>query len=468
MKTLFKKLFSVEYLLPASFPRHTLPSTKEMYRKTINIAWPSAMEAVLISLIGAVDMIMVGTIGTNAIAAVGITNQPKFLLMSFVIALNIGTTVIVARRKGQNDQEGAKLALRNALMLSIGLAFTGMMIGLVYARPMLSLAGANIDYIDDAVLYFRIIVFGNFFYLIGLTMTAAQRGVGNTRISLVTNLSANVVNVIFNFLLINGIWIFPRLGILGAALATVIGNVVSLILATNSLFRKEAFLTLHISDRWKLDPASLQTIWRFGSSALVEQFFIRIGFLLYVRAVAGLGTLAFATHYIVMNVMSITFSVGDGLSIATSSLVGQSLGAKRADLAYLHGKVSKRIGLIISVGLGIVIMLTRVEIMRLFTKDQSIIELGSIILIILAFIIQFQIPQVITIGSLRGAGDVRFVAKLQLFSVTLFRPLLTYLMAYFLGWGLYGAWFSVMVDQLIRYFASRSRFKTAEWAKIDV
>jgi len=468
MKTLFKKLFAVEYLLPASFAKHSLPSSKEIYQKTINIAWPSAMEAVLISLIGAVDMIMVGTIGTAAIAAVGITNQPKFLLMSFVIALNIGTTVIVARRKGQNDQEGAKLALRNALMLSVGLAFFGMIIGLVFARPMLTWAGANLDYIEDAVLYFRVIMVGNFFYLIGLTMTAAQRGVGNTRISLVTNLSANVVNVIFNFLLINGIWIFPRLGILGAALATVIGNVVSLILAINSLFRKEAFLTLHVSDRWKFDPVSLQAIWRFGSSALVEQFFIRVGFLLYVRAVAGLGTLAFATHYIAMNVMGITFSVGDGLSIATSSLVGQSLGAKRTDLAYLHGKVSKRIGLIISIVLGISIVLTRTWIMRLFTQDQSIIDLGSNILIILAFIIQFQISQVITVGSLRGAGDVKFVAKLQLYSVTFFRPLLTYVMAYLLGWGLYGAWFSVMVDQLIRYFASRSRFKTAEWAKIDV
>ena len=463
-----RKLFAVDELIPEHLVQAPLPSSRTIYQKTLDIAWPSAMEAILISLIGAIDMIMVSTIGTNAIAAVGITTQPKFLLMSLVAALNVGTTVVVARRKGQNDANGARLALRNALMISLTLSILAMIAGIVFAKEMLELAGANIDYIADAMVYFRIIMMGNLFYLVGLTMTAAQRGVGNTRISLVTNLSANLVNVVLNYFLINGIWVFPRLGVAGAAIATLVGNIVSLILATHSLFRKDSFLKLSLSDPWVLDLPSLQSIWRFSSAALVEQFFIRLGFLSYARAVAGLGTLAFATHYIAMNVMGITFSVGEGLSIATSALVGQSLGAKRIDLAYIHGKVSKRMGLIMSVLLGIIIIVSRMGIMQLFTQDPEIIRLGSQILIILAFIIQFQIAQVITVGSLRGAGDTRFVAKLSLLSVTLLRPGLTFILAYLLGFGLYGAWYSVMADQLIRYFFSRHRFKQAEWTKIEV
>lgn len=163
----------------------------------------------------------------------------------------------------------------------------------------------------------------------------------------------------------------------------------------------------------------------------------------------------------------VTFS-GDGLSIATSSLVGQSLGAKRPDLAYIHGKVSQRIGMVISFTLAILIILNRSLIMSLFSIDPEIIDLGAQILIILSFIIQFQIAQVITVGSLRGAGDVKFVAMLSLLSVTIIRPILTYFLAYSLGFGLYGAWFSVVCDQMIRFYVGRYRFKQAEWVKIEV
>lgn len=465
---IINKLFGVENLIPKKYQIQTLPSTEEVYKKTLKIAWPSAMEAILISLIGAVDMMMVGGLGTSAIAAVGITTQPKFLIMAFVLALNTGTTVIVSRRKGENNQEGARKALRNALIFSVGISFISSFIGFIFSRDILLFSGANLDYINEAVTYFNIVLVGNFFYLVSLTITAAQRGVGNTKISLVTNLSANIVNVIFNYLLINGIWIFPRWGIAGAAVATSLGNIVSLVLAIYNLSNKDNFLHINFKQDWSLDKKTLVSIWKISSSSLIEQVFIRIGFMMYAKAVAGLGTLQFATHYIVMQVMSITFSAGDGLSIATSSLVGQSLGAKRPDLAYIHGKVSQRIGMVISFTLAILIILNRSLIISLFSTDPKIIDLGAQILIILSFIIQFQIAQVITVGSLRGAGDVKFVAMLSLMSVTIIRPLLTYFLAYSMGFGLYGAWFSVVMDQMIRYFVGRYRFKKAEWVKIEV
>lgn len=462
------KLFGVENLIPKKYHSQSLPSTKEVYKKTLKIAWPSAMEAILISLIGAVDMMMVGGLGTNAIAAVGITTQPKFLIMAFVLALNTGTTVIVSRRKGEANQEGARRSLRNALVLSVVISLISTIVGLLFSRQILMFAGANQDYINEAMSYFNIVLIGNFFYLISLTITAAQRGVGNTKISLITNVSANVVNIIFNYLLINGIWIFPRWGVAGAAVATAMGNVVSLILAIYNLSNKDNFLHLNFKQDWTLDSNTLVSIWKISSSSLIEQVFIRIGFMMYAKAVAGLGTLQFATHYIVMQVMSITFSAGDGLSIATSSLVGQSLGAKRPDLAYLHGKASQRIGMVISFTLAILIIFNRSLIISLFSSDSEIIDLGARILIILSFIIQFQIAQVITVGSLRGAGDVRFVAMLSLLSVTIIRPVLTYVLAYTFGFGLYGAWFSVVFDQMIRFFVGRYRFKQAEWVKIEV
>lgn len=462
-----ESFFGVKALL-GNHPSQDLPKTKEIYQKTLRIAWPSAMEAILISLIGAVDMMMVGGIGTNAIAAVGITTQPKFIFMSMVIALNIGTTVIVSRRKGANDKVGANKALRNGLMLSFMISLASSILGYVFAKPILQFAGASTEYLLEAMVYFRIILIGNFFYLIGLTMTAAQRGIGNTKISMITNISANVVNIIFNYLLINGIWFFPRWGVMGAAVATAIGNGVSLVLATRSLLDKDSFLSITDHQHWSLDKETVRLLWSISSSAFVEQLFLRIGFLMYSKAVAGLGTVQFATHYIAMQIMSITFSVGEGLSIATSSLVGQSLGAKRSDLAIIYGKASQRMALVVSIFVSLGIILTRASLIGFFTSDVIIIAMGSNVLLILSGIVFFQISQVITLGSLRGAGDVKFSAMLSLISVALIRPSLTYIFAYTLGWGLYGAWYSVVADQAIRFGVSRWRFHKAEWLKIEI
>jgi Na+-driven multidrug efflux pump len=169
-----------------------------------------------------------------------------------------------------------------------------------------------------------------------------------------------------------------------------------------------------------------------------------------------------------MNIMTISFAVGDGVSIACSSLVGQSLGAKRPDLAIIYGKTSQRIGFLIAVVLGLLIAIFRVEIISLFNTDPQIISSGSIIMLILSVIMLFQIAQVITIGSLRGAGDVKFVAYISLLSVTIIRPLLTYIFAYPLGWGLTGAWASVLLDQSLRYLIGKWRFAQAKWTRIEV
>ncbi len=461
-------LFRVENLIPQKHQTHPLPSSKEVYKNTINTAWPSAVESLLIALVSIVDMIMVSSIGTEAIAAVGIVTQPRFIVMSFVMALNVGTTVVVARRKGANDKESANVALKNAFMLSIIFSLLTTIIGAIFAPQVLIFAGATADYMDYAVGYYRIILIGAFFLLISLTISSAQRGVGNTRVSMVINITANLVNVLFNYLLINGIWIFPKLGVIGAATATSIGNFIGFLLALYSLLHKDRFLSFVSHKNWKIDIPSIRILWDISFPAFVEQIFIRFGFLMYQKAVAGLGTLQFATHFIIMQMMQLSFSVGNGLSIATSSLVGQSLGAKRKDLALLYGKVSQRIGLIAAISLSLLIVIFRSQFVGFFTDDLEIIALGSNIMLILAVIVNFQILQVITIGSLRGAGDVKFVAKLSMFSVTLIRPALTYVLAYSFGLEIYGAWFSVILDQVIRYTVSRIRFHNAEWMAIEV
>lgn len=464
---ILKMFYDPKTILNKHIAKGELPTSKEAFLTTYHMAWPSTLEAVLISLIGCFDMIMVGSLGTNAVNAVSICNQPKFICLAPIWALNTAVTVLVARRKGQNNSDDANRILKVGFILSFIVTLVMTSFGIYFARPLLTFAGASINYIDQAVEYFRIILFGQFFLCLGLTFTAAQRGAGNTKISMQTNLTANIINLIFNALLINGLFFFPKLEVRGAAIATAIGSISSFVLATKSIIKKDQFLKLSFKIKCKyLDVInSINNIW---GSSLVEQIFLRIGFFIFAKAVAGLGDNEFAAHSVVMNIMTISFCFGDGLQVANTSLVGQALGAKREDLALIYTRISTTIGLCIAVILSAIFNTLGDKICYLFIQNNDVIDLCRIPMFILSITCFLQIPQVINVGALRGAGDVKFVAKMMLVSVAIIRPGLTYLLAYPIGLGLIGAWIGVFVDQFFRFLISLLRFNKSKWMEIEV
>jgi len=445
-----------------------LPSSKSAYQQFLEVAWPSALESLLISLISAADTIMVGSLGEAAIAAVGITNQPRLILLAAILSLNVGVTAIVARRRGQGDRAGANACLRQGLILCIGLAFIMCVVGFLFAEEIMAFAGAGEDYLADAVAYFQILVVSIFFTSVNLTVNAAQRGCGNTKIAMQTNIISNIVNIIFNYFLINGIGFFPRLEIRGAAIATVIGAASACLISFYTLLHKDGFLSLYEKGKWKLELSMLKLFGSISGSALVEQFFVRIGFLAYAIIVAKLGTTVYATHLICMNIFNISFSLGDGCGIAASSLVGQSLGKKRPDLAIMYGKIGQRIAVFLSAGISLVYIFGKNILVSLYTKDPAVMDAAADIMILMSFATFMQTSQVVISGCLRGAGDTAFVAVSSLISIGIIRPIMTWMFCLPLGWGLIGAWVALCIDQILRLVLNYWRFSGGKWTKINI
>jgi Na+-driven multidrug efflux pump len=137
-------------------------------------------------------------------------------------------------------------------------------------------------------------------------------------------------------------------------------------------------------------------------------------------------------------------------------------------MAKIHSKVTQKLGIIVAVIMATLVVIFHKELLSLFTNDLTVIETGRIPLIILAVTILFQVPQVIIVGALRGAGDVKFVALLMLISVTFVRPIMAWLLIYPLGFGLIGAWIALFIDQITRNTISLWRFKQDRWSKIIV
>ena len=463
-----RKFFLPEYMLRDSQKLGSDYPAKEMYRSFVRIAWPALMESVLIGLVSFVDSVMVSTVGETAVAAVGLTNQPRLLFYAIFLSLSIAVNAMVSRRFGEKNQEGANRCLSMVLPIAVILCALFTVVAFAVSRPLLLFAGAQEDTIELAIPYFRICMVGMNFTVISLIINAAQRGCGNTRISMTTNLCANAVNVVFNALLINGLLFFPKLGVTGAAIATMLGNLASAMISIRSVCIKDRFLLLRFREMFKWDLDQLKTVFSIGSGSLVEQVFMRIGFFSYAKLVAELGTMEFATHQIVMSIITLSFTVGDGLGVASSALVGQNLGRKRPDISIIYGRIGQRFGAGISVLLVLIFTFGGGLLVRLFSDDPEVVRVGRHLLYIVAVTAPFQVSQVISRGCLNGAGDTKFTAVVSFISIALVRPVLTYILCYPVGLGVYGAWISLFLDQLTRFGFTMFRFRGDSWYRRKV
>jgi len=267
-------------------------------KKTLNMAWPAMLESFFTAFAGLVDSLMVSSMGSYAVAAVGLTTQPKFLGLSLFVASNVSISALVARRKGEGRREEANRIFATFLVFILVMSVLLSILFVVLADPIIRLCGSEELTHDSAVLYFRIIMGGMIFNVIQMGVNSAQRGAGNTRITMRTNLVSNTVNIIFNYLLIQGHCGFPAMGIRGAALATVLGTVVSSIMSLVSVWKMDNFVSIPLILQEKIRPAldALKNIIKVGYSVFAEQVLMRVGFMLTAIMAADQGTAAMAAH----------------------------------------------------------------------------------------------------------------------------------------------------------------------------
>ena len=441
-----------------------------MTRRALSVAWPAMAESFFIALAGMIDTMMVSALGSYAVAAVGLTNQPKFIGLTFFFGINVAVSALVARRKGEQRQETANEILLTAFILACIACVAVSVLFVVFAPWMMRLAGSNADTHEAAVEYFQIIMGGTFFNVVTMVINSAQRGSGNTRLSMITNLTSSVVNILFNYLLIEGHFGFPRWGIRGAAIATVLGTVVAAAMAVFSLFRRSSYVRIPLMRKLRIRYSRncARSIWHLALNTSLENIAARIGFLATALIAARLGTEEFAAHNIGMNVLGLGFSFADGMQVAAVALAGEALGAGLKDTAKQYGSICQRIGLVISMILAALLFFGGRWFYGLYFREPHIIEMGELICRYLVLIVLLQISQIIFTGCLRAAGDVRFVLLAAIISIAGIRTLSTVLMVNVLGWGLSGVWLGILADQLSRFIMVSLRFRQGKWVNLKI
>src|SRR3712207_6374457 len=315
--------FSSFSLLNKEKTEQEIPSKKKMKEEYWKVALPAAVEGVLLNLMLLADLIMVGSLGIEQAAAVGIVSQPKMILQMIMSAAGVAITAIVARRKGEGDEEGLNSCIKQSLFLLGALYFFFVCLSFLFSKSIVSFAGANKDYVEYASIYFQYIALSVFFKVFCVVLSSAQIGVGNTKIVLISGMIGNGLNVLFNYILIFGKFGFPAMGIQGAAIATVLGNFIIFIILLYSVTRGDYGIDILRKGTYSFSKKILKPLQEIGTNSFLEHIFERIGLFIFAKMIASLGTVSMGTHHYCILLWDLYYYFGVGMSSASASFTGR-------------------------------------------------------------------------------------------------------------------------------------------------
>ncbi|HSP55073.1 MAG TPA: MATE family efflux transporter, partial [Dehalococcoidia bacterium] len=276
---------------------------------------------------------------------------------------------------------------------------------------------------------------------------------------------------ILAYTLINGTGPAPKLNVLGSGAGFTGAAIVGCVLVLSVLAFRQGALHWAPTRFFALHPGDAQRVLNIGVPAGVEQAQFNVAFMIYTRIIASLGTTALAAHGVTLAIQSLTFNVGFALSVATSALVGQSLGARKPEVAERAAWLTTRYSLVFMTGMGVLMMLFGRQITDLFVggdKAQEVVDIGGKLLFIFAFALPGIAVSLCLGGALRGAGDTRVVLYIMAGSTWIVRLVPAYIFAITLGLGVPGAWLAAIMDINFRSLLMFLRFRQGKWKEIAV
>lgn len=449
-------------------------TAKEMRKNILRLGWPAILRLFLQSIVGVVDVIMIGQLGAAAIASVDIGNRIVFVLIGTLMSLTIGATALVAHHVGAGNKKEANHIMWQSLLSGFLAAVTMAVIGYIFSENIISLMMVLMEeadpfIINEGTIYLKIVLISMIFGLPMMVINAILQGIGDMKTPLYIMFITNIINVLFNYLLIFGIGFFPALGVAGAALGTGLGRLVGFIIGIIVLIRGKTDIKLNFKIiSWQLDWETIKNVLKIGIPAAFEQFARQSSQIIYTALVAGLGTAAIAANAVTMNITSISFMPGFGFGVAATTLVGQSLGAKRKDLAEAYGKYTAYLTVTLMFLGSIVLFIWTHPIISLYTKDQSVINMTTSAFRIFLFFQPILGIVMVLSGALRGAGDTKWVMYITMIGNWGIRLLLSIFFAFYLNLGLNGFWLAMGLDVLARGVLISRRFLSGKWKDLQV
>ncbi len=433
-------------------------------RAILLLAVPMVLEMVLESLFAVVDIFWVGRLGANATATVGLTESMLALVFSVAMGLSLSTTAMVARRIGEKDPEGAAIAGVQAIALGLAVS---LIIGIpcgIWAPNLLRLMGATPSIIATGSGYTRVCLGGCFAVLLLFLNNAIFRGAGDAAIAMRLLWVSNIINLILDPCLIFGWGPFPRLGVTGAACATLTGRSIGVLYQFYRLLRGTERIRI-LANQVRLNFSVLMKLIRVSLTGILQFAIAHTSWIGLVRIVSIFGAAALAGYTIGIRIVVFVILPSWGLSNAAATLVGQNLGAghpERAEKAVWRTGIYNMIFL---GAVGLVFIFFSQPIVRLFTQDPEVLRLGATCLRIISYGNLGYAYFMVMMQAFNGAGDTITPTVVNFFGFWLFEIPLAYWLSIPLKMHSNGVFFSIAIAESSMAIASAILFKQGKWKK---
>lgn len=440
---------------------------KALRKEALKLALPATAEQLLSMMVNIVDTMLVGHLGASALAAVSLAAQWSFMATTLFAAVSTGAMALVARSVGADDWDTANRTVRQSVLVGLVIGLMATVLAQLFAEPAVALMGAKPEVLGQGITYLRIA--SSVFALSALMFVgnACLRGAGDTRTTMMVMAVVNVLNIAVAWTAINGPFGLPRLGVAGSALGAAVGRGVGGLLVMGILLKGRASLKLDLRD-WRLDLGLVKRVLRVGLPTGVERMVMRLGMMVFMRVIAGLGTVAVAAHAVALRAESFSFMPGFGFAVAGTTLVGQSLGARDPQRAERSGYLIYQMAASLMGVMGLVFVLFPRPLIGLFTDDLAVVQMALIPLRIVGFVQPLLAATMVFPGCLRGAGDTRFPMYVTSTTIWVVRVSVAAVLGLGLGMGLTGAWLGMATDMVTRGVIFFLRFRSGRWKLMRV
>lgn len=448
-------------------------------REILRLAGPCIMENLSSTMVGFVDAAMIGALGAEATAAVGVVAPFTWLVGGVVSSIGVGGTAVVARLIGGKNDGEARRVTGQVFWMAAALSALMTLLVVVCAPLIPAVMQADGALHRDCVAYLRCLALGYIPCYTGMVMGALLRGAGDTRTPMVSGLLANAVNVVLNFFMIyeprfiaiggGSLYVWGAgLGVEGAALASALANAFSGVYILLHMRRKKTRLRLEIPPLKRVQGSVWARVLRIGTPAALERVAVNLGQMLFASMISSLGVAEIAAHSLAIEIEGLGYMPAYGFGAAATTLVGMRLGEGDREGARYVGKRAATLAVLLLIAVGAGTFVFAPQLIALFTPDERVRAIGASLICICSFEQPFNALNNVLSGALRGAGDTRMPLVYSFVSMWLVRILLSWLLGICLGGGIYVIWWCMVADLGVRGALMAWRFHQGKWADIRV
>lgn len=429
-----------------------------------HLTWPIFLELFLFMLMGLADTFMLSALSDDAVSGVGAANQYVMIAILVLEVVGNGAAIVVSQYLGSRRYiEASKIsAIAVTLNLLVGLGISGVFI--LFTGRMMNAMNLQGDVLAHAEAYLIIVGGGIFLQAVINSLAAVIRVHGFTKQTMFVSLGMNIIHVIGNYALIFGKFGMPALGVQGAAISSVGSRLIALFVFIWLLYKVlEYRIEFRYYITWSKDY--VKKILHIGLPSAFEQILYQACQIVFLYYVTFLGTEALAARQYATNISMFSYLFALAIALGTSIIVGRLVGSGEKEEVYRQVWSSLKRSLVFTVVLVALVMTFRYPLMRLFTENEQIIELGASVLLLSCLLETGRTFNMVIINSLRASGDAKFPVLMGALSMVMMSLPLGYFFVFVLDLGLVGVWLAVIMDEWTRAIVMSLRWKSRAWER---